>query len=241
MTLAIGHRGVAQVRPENTMASFEEALKTGVDMIETDIQRTSDGHLVILHDDRVDRTSNGHGPLRAKTLAELKALDFGGWFDPRFARERIPTLAELLDLVRGKAQLNLELKTASPLDPGVEKQLIDELRAAHMLDDCIISCFDHYALRTVRAEEPKVQTGVLYTARTGLEVDMARWAEAQALHPFFFFVTPDLVSAAHAQQIRVNAWTVDSTDVAQMLMAVGVDGIISNSPDVLKLVKGAGR
>lgn len=239
MTLAIGHRGVAQVCPENTMASFAEALKTGVDMIETDIQRTRDGHLVILHDDRVDRTSNGQGALRSKTLEELKALDFGSWFDPRFAGELIPTLTEVLDLVRSKAQLNIELKTATPLDPGVEKQLVDELRAARMLDDCIISCFDHYALRAVRTEEPSLRTGVLYTARTGLEVEMARWAEAQALHPFYFFVTPDLIAEAHARQILVNAWTVDSPDAARMLMAIGVDGIISNSPDVLKVVKAA--
>lgn len=241
MTLAIGHRGVAHRCPENTMASYAEALKLGVDMIELDVQRTLDGHLVIIHDDVVNRTSNGKGPVRAQDLAELKSLDFGSWFDPRFAGERIPTLAEVIDLVRGKAQLNIELKTTSAFDPGVERQLVTELKAAGFLDESLISCFDHYALRTVRAEDPAVRLGALYGNATGLAVDMARWAQAGALHPYFPFVTPQLVQDAHAANIQVNVWTVDSPDLARRLMSFGVDGIISNSAAVLELVKDSRR
>lgn len=241
MTRAIGHRGVAHRCPENTMASFAEALKLGIDMIELDVQRTLDGHLVILHDDAVNRTSNGKGPVRAQNLHDLKALDFGSWFDPRFAGERIPTLAEVIDLVRGKAELNIELKTTSALDPGVERQLVAELKAADFLADSLISCFDHYALRAVRAEETSVRLGALYANATGLAVDMARWAQAGALHPYFPFVTPRLVEEAHAANIQVNVWTVDSPDLARRLMSWGVDGIISNSASVLELIKESRR
>ena len=239
MTLAIAHRGVPRRFPENTLASFAEALRLGADMIELDVQRTQDGHIVVIHDEVVDRTSNGHGPVRSQTLAELKSLDFGGWYDPRFAGERLPSLAEVIDLVRGKAQLNVELKTTSTFDPGFEAQLVKELKAAAFLDDCILSCFDHYALRAVRQEDPGVRLGALYANGTGIAVDMARWADAQALHPFFPFVTPELVQTAHAAGVQVNVWTVDQPVLAQMMLAYGVDGIITNSPDILQQVKAA--
>lgn len=240
MALAIAHRGVPKRFPENTMVSFAEALRLGADMIELDVQRTQDGHLVIIHDDVMDRTSNGNGPVRAQTLAQLKSLDFGGWYDPRFAGERIPTLAELVDLVRGKAQLNVELKSTSALDPGFEAQVLAELKAADFLDDCILSCFDFDALQTLRRENPTVRLGALYDHRLGRAGDVARWADEQtlqALHPHFAFASPMLVRAAHARGMQVNVWTVDKPILTRVLLAVGVDGIITNSPEILQLVK----
>lgn len=235
--LGIAHRGVAAVAPENTLASFEEALRLGAPMIELDVHRMAGGQLVVVHDDTIDRTTNGKGKVREMTLDQIRAYDAGSWFAPRFAGQRVPTLAEVIDLVRGRAGLNVELKTSSRTDPGVEGELIDLLKEEDFLDQVIISSFDYDALRVVKDLEPAVRTGVLCVAGTGSAIQLARRIGADALHPYFVFATPWLVARAHRHGLRVNAWTVDNPVAAAFLIKSGADGIISNTPKVLAMCR----
>lgn len=235
--LPVGHRGIPALAPENTLAAFREALTAGAEMIELDIQRTRDGELVVIHDTSIDRTTDGKGRIRELTLAEIRSHDAGSWFSPAFAGEKVPTLAEVIDLERGRAVLNIELKSSFLIEPGFEEALLDCLRRENFLDQVIISSFDHFSLRLVKELNPKVRTGALYMALTGIAVDMARWARSDALHPYYLFVTPDLVREAHQAGLKVYTWTVDSPEAAKYLLKAGVDGIMSNRAEILEILR----
>lgn len=233
--LPVGHRGIPALAPENTLAAFREALKAEAEMIELDVQRARDGEFVVIHDTSIDRTTDGKGRIRELTLAQIRSYDAGSWYSPAFAGEKVPTLAEVIDLVRGQAALNIELKSSFLIEPGFEEALLDFLGRKDFLDQVIISSFDHFSLRLIKGLNPTVKTGALYMALTGMAVEMARWSLADALHPYYMFVTPDLVREAHAAGLKVYTWTVDSPEAAKYLIKAGVDGIMSNRAEILEL------
>ncbi len=232
----VGHRGAAGHAPENTFASFERALEIGVDFVECDVHPCADGRLVVIHDPTVDRTTNGHGLVCEMTVEQLKALDAGSWFDPRFAGERLPLLSELLDWARGKVRVTIEAKTGPVPYEGLDRQLVREITEHRMLDQVAVISFDHPLLRQLKELEPAIATGALFAGTPVEAIAPARAALSDVIMPHHGSITPDLVAQAHAAGVGVFAWTPDRPEELHRLVERGVDGIITNYPDRLRAV-----
>jgi len=240
--LIIAHRGASKQAPENTMAAFRRALELGADGIELDVHLTSDGYLAVIHDEMLDRTSNGKGLVRDRTLAELKELDFGSWFSKDFSGERIPELNEVLRLLSDwDGLLNIEIKNGPVFYPGIEKAVADAVRKYKRLNRTIISSFNHYSLVDIRKYEPGIKTAPLYMAGIYQPWEYARSIGASAIHPLFYNIVPEVMLGCKQNNIMVNPFTVDQPEHIKAMAAAGVDGIITDVPDIaLKIVKEMG-
>ncbi|HKX16797.1 MAG TPA: glycerophosphodiester phosphodiesterase family protein, partial [bacterium] len=150
--LSVAHRGASREAPENTLAAFHLALDAGAAAIECDVQRTRDGRLVVIHDQTVDRTTDGRGAVGGLAFEDLRRLDAGRWFGPGFAGERVPSLDEVLALVRGRAFVLLEIKHGPVFYDGIERQVAEALRRLGMPAAALVMSFDHPAVRAMRAE-----------------------------------------------------------------------------------------
>jgi glycerophosphoryl diester phosphodiesterase len=232
----VGHRGAMGHCPENTLASFERGLELGADWIELDVHLSRDGELMVIHDETLDRTTNGSGLVHERTLAELKELDAGSWFGAAYVGQRIPTLGEVLDWanIHGVV-LDIEIKNAPIYYAGIEETVVHTLDRYGMTDQAIVISFDHRAVQRVRALDSRIVTGVLYACRpVDGGIDMARSAGADALLPHYAYVTREDVRAAHEAGLAVAPWTSSDPAVLRGLIAAGVDGIGTNHPDVLR-------
>lgn len=232
--LRVGHRGAKGHAPENTLASFGLALQMGVDAIETDVHLSADGEVIIIHDHTVDRTTNGQGFVKDLTTGQLKALDAGAWYDARFAGERILTLRELLTWAKDRVPVAIEIKNGPIYYPGIGAKTIALLREFDMLRQAMLISFDHLVLRECKMIEPAVATGILYAGRLVDAVGAARSAGADALHPNWAFVTPDLIQAAHAVGLAVSPWCPNDLPAIQALDKMGVDSIGTDYPDLFQ-------
>lgn len=228
--LRIGHRGAAGVAPENTIASFRRAVALGADAVELDVQRTRDGHLVVMHDDTVDRTTDGSGRVSDLDLAAIRRLDAGAWKGAAYAGERVPTLDEVIHAVGAPTLLFVELKGPVTVR-GLEEQLLRTLERAGAR--ARVSSFDHRALARLRALDGALALGALFTALPVDAVALARACGANAIHPNREYVVPELVAEAHAADLEVHVFTVNDPREAVALRAMGVDGIFSDHPDRL--------
>lgn len=218
----IAHRGASALAPENTLAAFQLALDQGADGIELDVMLSKEGEMVVIHDDSVDRTTNGAGKVADVTLAELKALDAG-------QGEAIPTLAEVLDRFGGKFLINVELKNYSSMLDGLPVAVAGLVKADNLAESILISSFNPFNLPRFHRRAPESRLGLLTQpgkARSGL----GRLFRFDALHPYYGDVDADLVQAEHAHGRQVNVWTVDDPEQLQRLAQLGVDAIITNDP-----------
>lgn len=231
--LIIAHRGASAYAPENTMASFVKALDMKSEGIELDVHMTKDKALVVCHDERVDRTTNGKGFIKDYTLGEIKQLDAGSWFGDEFKGEKIPELEEVLHLIKDNSVvLNIELKNAPILYEGIEEKLIDMLSSYKMEDRAIISSFNHYSLIQVKKINPRIKTGVLYMAGLVEPWVYAKSLNADALHPLFYnIMAPGFVKGCLAHGIMLNPFTVDDEVYIEAMIKSKVNGIITNYPD----------
>lgn len=229
--LRIAHRGASGSAPEHTRPAFERALDLGVDMIELDVQLSRDGELVVIHDLDLQRTTNGTGPVRERSLAELKTLDAGGWYSPQFAGERVLDLGEVIDIVGTRARLNVEVKAPETDWPELAATLIDLLRCRGLMDRTIVSCFQPEALEIVRDRDAAAPVGLLWQDPELAQAwDWARRLGAVSFHPHWMLVSADVVQAAHERGLQVLTWTVNDIDVMCDLLRLGIDGIISDHP-----------
>ncbi len=216
----IAHRGASAYEPENTIRSFTRAMELGADMIELDVRRSLDGRLVVIHDDKVDRTTNGRGLVRAKSLAELRDLDAG-------MGERIPTLEEVLELAAGRTKLVIELK-----EDGLEERVIELIRYYGLVEDLFVVSFKPLRLRAIKEREPGLKTGlILFAAADPLK--SAASCGADAVAPFRWFITRGLAERARKIGMHLFTWTVDDRDKAERLRGMGVSGIVTNKPDLI--------
>jgi glycerophosphoryl diester phosphodiesterase len=236
--LGVAHRGASRYAPENTLAAFRLALEHGAPAVECDVQRTKDGHLVVLHDQTVDRTTDGRGEVADYALRDLQRLDAGRWRGPEFAGERIPLLGDVLDTIRGRALLQLEIKNTPRPYEGIERQILDAVRQRDMEEDVLIMSFDHESIRTARGLSPRIAMGILYAARLIDGPDAARAAGADALCIEWTFATEDVVTQAHGAGLGLCVWTVDDEGAIRLCLARGVDGITSNDTRLLGRVLG---
>ncbi|MHA1863138.1 MAG: glycerophosphodiester phosphodiesterase [Candidatus Thorarchaeota archaeon] len=218
--IVVAHRGASGLAPENTMLAHRVAFETGAHMIEIDVQETEDGKLVCIHDFDVDRTTNGTGAIAELSYREIRELDAGDG-------EKIPTLEEVLDYTRGKLQLNIELKVTD-----IEEKVLDFVKERKMISDVMISSFLHATLVSTRNLHTKVSTAVLVTELRDAMISYVNELEANALNPNHKTITADLVNDAHSNNILVFPWTVNDSSRMQALYKLGVDGIITNFPDV---------
>ena len=230
MIKKIGHRGAMGYAPENTLLSFEKAIELNVNMIELDVHRCKSGEVVVIHDDSADRTTNGTGPVKQKTLEELETLDAGGG-------EHIPTLAEVLDLAEGRVRVNIELKgegTAGPVSEMIDTCIRD---SSWEYDDFLISSFSRTELAAFRGCNPDVPVGVLLADivadRTPSLYEFTREIKAVSVHPPYRRVNKSFVAEFHEHGLLVYVWTVNDPDAIARMKQAGVDGIISNYPDRL--------
>jgi glycerophosphoryl diester phosphodiesterase len=242
----IAHRGSSGVAPENTLAAVRTALRHHADVVENDIQRTSDGELVILHDTSLARTTDVEQvfPDRSPwhvgtfTLAEIKQLDAGSWFAPRFAGEQVPTLREWVEAVGSSAGMLLEAKTPE-LYPGIEHDIDAELRSipafnrAVKADRVVMQSFNHTWLRAYSDVAPDVPVGLLFSTRPTDADMMAASTWADQVNPRFTSIDQTVVARVHELGMEIGVWTIN--DGAGMRRAIdwGVDGIITNYPQVL--------
>jgi glycerophosphoryl diester phosphodiesterase len=231
--LRIGHRGASAQAPENTLASFRRAIELGADGVELDLHRTKDGRFIVIHDDTLERTTDGSGPVDALSLEELRRLDAGSWKGREFAGERIPMLEEVIDALPATATVFAELKAGSDRAPGIEEDLARWLAARSAVDRVRISSFDHRALARLRRLVPALRTAALFVCLPVDPVGLARACGAQAIHPSFRYLTRDVVDEAHRGALEVHTWTVNEPADIAAVRALGVDGIMSDYPERL--------
>jgi glycerophosphoryl diester phosphodiesterase len=230
--LVIAHRGASGHAPENTLAAFKRALALGATFIETDLQLTRDSRFVALHDETVDRTTNGQGKVHDMTLAELRGLDAGSWFGSEFAGERIPTLDEILEFSKkNDAVFYLELKPGGSW--GGEHALIGALRESGEIHRAAVISFDPGILAGLRRIEPTMMTGLLYDGQLEKPIEKALEVGARQLAVRGDLVKPMFLKEARKKDLQVICWTVNHPAHIRTLMEAGVDGIMSDYPDRL--------
>jgi len=222
--LIIAHRGASAYEPENTLRSVKKALELGADMVEVDVRANRDGHIVVMHDAVVDRTTNGKGYVKDMTLKELKRLNAG-------LGEHVPTLQEVAPLIRGKAQLVVEVKVL-----GIEKKVLQILKENEMDRQALITSFYHPILKRVKELNPSVQTGLIIASRPMKAAQLALDANSNALFPKHIYVDQQMVKEAHRHGLAVYPWTINILSEIEPLIKIGVDGIVTNKPDVLNFL-----
>jgi glycerophosphoryl diester phosphodiesterase len=220
--------------PENTFASFERAVALGADWIELDVHMTCDGALAVIHDEMLDRTTNGHGTVQSLSAAELKELDAGNG-------EQVPLLPEVLDWAHARSTVvDIEIKNAPVFYAGIESAVVAAVHGSQMADQVIVTSFDHRAVKRVHELDQRIITGVLFGARpVDGGVSLARQAGAEVVLPHYHYVTPDDVRLAHEAGLFLVPWATSEPDALRKLVEAGVDGIATNHPDVLRRIVGA--
>ncbi|MFJ2950281.1 glycerophosphodiester phosphodiesterase [Streptomyces sp. NPDC087226] len=250
--LVIAHRGASAYAPENTLAAVDRAAALGVDWVENDVQRTRDGELVVLHDDSLRRTTDveevfpDRAPWKVSdfTAAEIARLDAGSWFDAAYAGARVPTLEQFVHRVEEHRQrLLLEIKNPQ-LYPGIERQIVKVLGnegwldRGHVRGRLVVQSFSADSVRTVHDLRPAVKTGFLGTPPVS---DLPAYAAfTDQINPSYASLSAGYVTAVHAfkgphgKPLEVCAWTVNDAAAARRVAGYGVDGIITNTPDVVR-------
>jgi len=231
--LGVAHRGASRHAPENTLAAFRMALEQGVPAVECDVRPTQDGHLVVIHDSTVDRTTNGLGVVSEMRLEALRRLDAGRWFAAEFAGERIPLLEEVLELVRGRALIQIEMKNDPTPYHGIVAQVLDTVGRQGVQDQVLVMSFDHQCMRAVRSLSSEIATGILYAARLVDAPAVARAAGADALCLEWTYLDQEVVTQARAAGLGICVWTVDDEPVFRRCRELGVDAVASNDLQLL--------
>jgi glycerophosphoryl diester phosphodiesterase len=224
--IIVGHRGARGLAPENTLAGFQAAVEVGVDGIEFDVQRSQDGHLVVFHDDDVERVTGSSGAIASMTLDAIQALDAGRNFAPQYAGERIPTLRETFAALQASdVLLFVELKSPWRF-PGIEGDLAALMREFGLVDRCQVRSFYHPSLHTLYRLAPEIPLSELWWDHLPTD-DEVVLKTVNALHLLF---TPETVAQLHARGQQATAWTVNNLDAARRLCEAGIDGLTTDFP-----------
>ncbi len=242
MPLVLAHRGANKVAPQNTIPAFKKALEFNADGIETDVHLSKDGEVVICHNYTVDETSNGNGFVDEMTLAQLRKLDFGSYFNKDFSGVTLPTLSELLDVVKEMALINIEIKPPRT-DNDLVKKVVEEIHKYGIVENSIVSCFNPECIRQVKEIDKNVKTALLYEDdELGNEImtfGVAKYCKqlnADAAHPHRKLITHKEVVELHNLGMAVNPWTVNLEEDIIRLTEWGCDALISDVPDFCRKV-----
>jgi glycerophosphoryl diester phosphodiesterase len=222
--IVIGHRGAAAHAPENTLHSFQTAFEMGADMVELDVHETNDGNLVCMHDYDVSRTTNGTGLIHDMSLREIKKLKIQGTHE-------IPLLSEILEYAKNKFSVNIEIKV-----PDIEMKIVELVNKYEMNHEIIISSFLHGTLPIIKSIDSSIKTAVLLNEQLENPVEYALQLNTDGINPLFYTLDPMLVQSAHTAHLVIHPWTVNFEDSMIELIKAGVDGIITDYPDVARRV-----
>jgi len=233
-TMVCAHRGNSAYFPENTLVALRSGCDIGVPMAEIDVHRTADGPIVVMHDHAVDRTTNGSGAIAEMNLEQIRALDAGSWMSPDFAGEKVPTLAEVLDLCRERGMfLCIEIKQDG-IAPDVAR-VIDECR---MADDVIVISFSFDTVVAMRELRPAIAagwlTGEIDPARLDAVISRCLSNGIMTVSAHYAALTPEVVERCRLRGMTVYAWTIDEGPVAKPYAEMGVDVIASNDPKMMQ-------
>lgn len=222
------HRGASALAPENTLAAFQAAEAAGADGLELDVHLSHDGVPVVLHDETLDRTSDGRGPVAELVLEELQRLDAGSWFSAAFAGEKIPTLQEVLCRSGRQLRFNVEIKDSAA------GQAMLGLSRSYPQASIVVSSFDHDLLYQLRRRAPQLPLAFLWEQPDwAAAVERAAACTAESFNPRFDFLSAELVAACHQRGLVVYPWTVDTFARLQHCWQLGVDGVFCNDPKQL--------
>lgn len=234
------HRGARREAPENTLPAFELAVAQGADGIELDVQLSADGAVVVIHDETVDRTTNGHGPVVGHRLAQLQRMDASAGMAGHLGVQ-IPTLEQTLDLLApSKLRLNIELKNSEEDYPGLEEKVLAAVAAHDLADRVVLSTFNHYSLKRLQALGATSQLGMLYTDPLYKPWRYASRLGVGAIHPPVRFVLGGgWVRHAQAAGLAVRPWVVNSERALGRMIRWGVDGVFTDAPAFAAAVRSA--
>lgn len=242
MPLVLAHRGANKVAPQNTLPAFKQAIQFNADGIETDVHLCKDGEIVICHNYTVDATSNGKGSIDEMTFAQLRELDFGSYFSNDFKGTTLPTLAELLTLVKDMNLVNIEIKPPQK-DNDLVKRVVEEVYKFGIEKNSIISCFNPECIRQVKEIDKDIKTALLYEDdELGNEImtfGVAKYCQqlnADAAHPHRNLITHKEILELHNLGIAVNPWTVNTREDIIRLTNWGCDALITDIPDFCRQV-----
>ncbi len=225
------HRGSSGTHPENTLIAFREAAQLAVYGVEFDVHLTKDDHLVVIHDERIDRTSNGTGFVKDMTLEELRSYDFGSWFSSEFKGEIIPTLEEVLDVFSTSSHhLNIELKSDIFPYIGMVEKVLSLVNTESLKSRIVISSFDHEAIRLVKMLAPQIETAALFMESLVNPLAYLQSIPADALHLFMPAAIRSGALDAMANGVNVRAFTVNEEMYADALKSCGVTAIFTDYP-----------
>ena len=233
------HRGASAYAPENTLAAFELAVDQGADAIELDAKLSSDGQVVVIHDDTVDRTTNGTGRVNSLSLSDLASLDAGSRFSSIFPSQKIPALDDVFEAVGNRIFINVELTNYSSPRDDLPGKVISLVQKHHLERSVLLSSFNIIALIQARNLHPDIALGFLTQrgeAQAALRTKLFRFGPSLALHPIGYDITPQLLQTAQHSRCRVHTYTIDRPEDMQQLFAMSVDGIFTNDPVLAKKV-----
>lgn len=238
----IAHRGGAKLAPENTLASFKNAIRLGADMIEIDIHLSKDSEIIVIHDDSLNRTTNGTGNIKDLTLEEIKKYDAGSWFGENFKNEKVPTLAETFKTINGKAKLLIEIKDGDEKYPGLEKKLVESIKKHKVSDWVIIQSFNKSSILRIKKINPKLVTYYLmggnfddFYSEVSAKIENGETIEKKfnGIAPHHSLLDKQKVKLLHNAGFGVFTFTVNKVEQMNEMIDIKVDGIITDIPDVL--------
>lgn len=233
--IRIAHRGASRIAPENTLVAFKKAIEIGVDAVELDLQGTADGEVVVIHDASLDRTTDQSGQIKDTSLEAIKQADAGTWFNPKFAGESVPTLAEALVSIADNAIALLEIK-----DVSITQSVVRIVQNMDMVEQSVIISFHSSAIQTVRTLEPRLPTGYIIGSNENIQpIQLCQQLSllgSSLLNVDHRLVSEDFIYEIRRRGITLWCWTVDDIDRMRELQELGIQGITSNCPEYFSQV-----
>ena len=236
--MIIGHKGTSAYAPENTLASIRKAIDMGVKCIEIDVQLTKDKKVVVIHDYTLDRTTNGKGWIKEKTLEEIKQYDAGSWFGTEFDKEKVPTLAEVIEVLPKDVWLNVEIKSIARERSDIEERILAIIKTHNISNRVIISSFDHVSLLKFRKLDADIKIGLLLYAYWihPWELIEASGIKPYSIHPAIEYLDEAFVIEGKNRGYKVFPYTVNTKNEYDYAMDLGVDGVFSDYPDLAQRI-----
>ena len=232
------HRGYSAKYPENTMAAFKAALQFNIDGIELDVHETKDGALVVIHDEKVNRTTNGKGYVKDYTLKQIKELDAGSWFNKNFKGEKIPTLKEVLQLVKPTGKIvNIELKSNIIPYDGMDLKVVELIREMQMQNQVIISSFDHESLQRINIVAPELEIAPLISNMIINPWIYTKGLKASAMHLSGYFMQRQVALDALQHGAVIRVYTINKKEHMRFIQQIGAAGIITDQVEVAMAFK----
>ena len=224
------HRGASAYAPENTLIAYRIAMEMGADRAELDVWLSKDGEVVLMHDEELLRTTGSEGMVWEHTLDELKSLEAGSWFAEKFKGEPIPTLREVIGLAKGKMKLNIEVKTSKP-EQLIAQRVVEIIRLENFIDECIVTSFDRDVIIEVKRIAPEITTGFIIDEELPEGVMDGTWDILSCSHEL---ATKEFINEAHGRGKRIHVWTINEPGRIRHFARLGVEGIITDRPDIAK-------